>query len=229
MKVIRLEDIYKTYKMGKQHQTVLHGVSLEVAQGEMVALMGASGSGKSTIMNIIGLLDRPSKGNYFLNEKDVSTLSDNEMAVIRNQTIGFVFQQFLLLSKLTAEANVAMPLQYRGESKKIIKEKVMAMLEKVGMADRAHHKPTELSGGQQQRVAIARALIGDPSIVLADEPTGALDSKTTDDVMNLFTELNQQEGRTIFIITHNPEIGADCQRQINIRDGVIINETSQCS
>ncbi len=222
MSIIRLEDIYKTYKMGKQSQTVLHGVSLTIEDGEMVALMGASGSGKSTIMNIVGLLDKPSLGKYFLNDKDVSTLSDNEMAFIRNQTIGFVFQQFFLLSKLSAHDNVAMPLQYRGESKKIIKERVMAILERVGMSDRAHHKPSELSGGQQQRVALARALVGDPSIILADEPTGALDSQTTDEVMSLFQELNQKEGRTILIITHDREIGASCKRQINIKDGLII-------
>lgn len=228
MSVIRLEDIYKSYKMGKQQQTVLHGLSLTINQGEMVALMGASGSGKSTIMNIVGLLDKASQGKYFLNDQDVSTLTENQMAVIRNQMIGFVFQHFFLLPKLTAEANVALPLQYRGVEPKEIKQRVGHMLERVSMADRAHHRPSELSGGQQQRVALARALVGEPSIILADEPTGALDSKTSDEVMALFTELNQKEGRCLFIITHDPDIAKACQRQIDIRDGRIIKDTA-CS
>ncbi len=226
MTVIRLDNIYKTYQMGQQSQTVLHGISMSIKAGEMVALMGASGSGKSTIMNIVGLLDKPTQGEYWLNEKSVASLDDNEMATIRNQTIGFVFQQFFLLPKLTAIENVAMPLQYRGESNSVTHDKVMTMLERVGMADRAHHRPTELSGGQQQRVALARALIGEPSIILADEPTGALDSKTTTEVMSLLTELNQQEGRTLLVITHDPDIGKACQRQIDLYDGRVVGDTS---
>ena len=228
MSVIHLEDVFKTYQMGKQSQTVLHGISMTIEQGEMVALMGASGSGKSTIMNLIGLLDKPTKGQYFLNDNDVSKLSDDQMATIRNETIGFVFQQFFLLPKLSAEANVSMPLQYRGVSKKEIKERVFEILEKVGMADRSHHKPSELSGGQQQRVALARALVGEPSVILADEPTGALDTKTSDEVLELFTDLNNKEGRTLFIITHDPDVGLACKRQIDIKDGVIIGDNVRC-
>lgn len=222
MSVIKLDNIYKSYQMGKQQQTVLHGVNLTIDNGEMVALMGASGSGKSTIMNIVGLLDKQTKGKYYLHEQDVAQLSDNEMAVIRNQTIGFVFQQFFLLPKLSAAENVAMPLQYRGTPTKMIQSKVMAMLDRVGMADKAKHKPSELSGGQQQRVALARALVGEPSIILADEPTGALDSKTGDEVMALFKQLHQESKRTLLIITHDQQIGQQCQRQIDIKDGRIV-------
>lgn len=229
MSLICLKDIYKTYQMGQQFHTVLHGISLVIESGEMVALMGASGSGKSTIMNMIGLLDRPSQGTYYLNKQDVSKLSDNQMATIRNQTIGFVFQQFFLLSKLTAFDNAAMPLQYRGVSKKEIKDKVMHILERVGMADYAHHRPNEMSGGQQQRVAIARALVGEPSIILADEPTGALDSSTTEEVMALFQELNEKEKRTLLIVTHDLNIGASCQRQIKIDDGLIVGDSTACN
>lgn len=229
MSLIFLDDIYKTYQMGDQIQTVLHGITLRIEEGDMVALMGASGSGKSTIMNSIGLLDKPSKGNYYLNDKDVSTLSDNQMAEIRNATIGFVFQQFFLLPKLTAYQNVAIPLQYRGVNNIIIENKVMNILEQVGMADRAHHRPSELSGGQQQRVALARALVGEPEIVLADEPTGALDSTTSDEVMSIFRELNEKDGRTLLIVTHNEEIGASCKRQINIKDGLIIGDETRCN
>ncbi len=229
MSLIFLDNIYKTYQMGKQVQTVLHGITLRIEQGEMVALMGASGSGKSTIMNTIGLLDRPSQGKYFLNDADVSTLSDDKMADIRNLTIGFVFQQFFLLSKLSAFDNVAMPLQYRGTLNAEIKEKVMGILERVGMADRAHHRPSELSGGQQQRVALARALVGEPDILLADEPTGALDSNTSDEVMAIFKELNERDKRTLLIVTHDKDIGAGCKRQVNIKDGVIIGDNRRCN
>lgn len=228
MSLIFLDNIVKTYQMGLQTQTVLHGVTIRIEKGEMVALMGASGSGKSTIMNAIGLLDRPTKGKYYLNDKDVSTLTDNEMAEIRNSTIGFVFQQFFLLPKLTAYHNVAMPLQYRGISGATINEKVLAMLERVGMADRAHHRPSELSGGQQQRVALARALVGEPDIILADEPTGALDSNTSDEVMDIFKEMNQKDKRTLLIVTHDKHIGAGCRRQITIKDGLIVGDEKQC-
>lgn len=229
MSLIFLDNIYKTYQMGQQSQTVLHGITLKIEQGEMVALMGASGSGKSTIMNIIGLLDKPSNGKYYLDKQDVSTLKDNQMAEIRNATIGFVFQQFFLLPKLTAFHNVAMPLQYRGENASMIKQKVMHILERVGMTDRAHHKPNELSGGQQQRIAIARALVGEPEIVLADEPTGALDSHTSDEVMGIFQELNQADKRTLLIVTHDNHVGSACKRKIYIKDGVIVRDESPCN
>lgn len=229
MSLIALNDIYKTYQTGTQSHTVLQGITLSIAQGEMVALMGASGSGKSTIMNMIGLLDRPSRGTYFLNDSNVSHLSDNEMATIRNQTIGFVFQQFFLLPKLTAFDNVAMPLGYRGMQYKDIAPKVMSILERVGMAEYAKRRPNELSGGQQQRVAIARALVGDPSIILADEPTGALDSNTSAEVMNLLHELHEKEKRTLLIVTHDLNIGSACKRQINLRDGLIIEDKVSCN
>ncbi len=228
MSVIRLEEITKSYKMGDTVQQVLHGVSLEVEQGELLSIMGSSGSGKSTIMNIVGLLDKANTGKYYLNDRDVSTLTDNEMATIRNQTIGFVFQQFYLLPKLTAEQNVAMPLTYRQTPKAEIKERVHTMLGKVGMAERSHHKPSELSGGQQQRVALARALVGNPSVILADEPTGALDSQTSKDVMTLFKELNEEEGVTLIIITHDPKVGNACQRRIFVKDGLIVKEEHGC-
>lgn len=214
--------------MGQQSQTILHGITMRIEKGEMVALMGASGSGKSTIMNTVGLLDRPSQGKYYLDNQDVSTLKDNQMAEIRNSTIGFVFQQFFLLPKLTAFHNVALPLQYRGESGSSLKQKVMNILERVSMADRAHHKPNELSGGQQQRVAIARALVGEPEIVLADEPTGALDSHTSDEVMDIFQELNQTDKRTLLIVTHDKHVGSACKRRIYIKDGVIVGDESPC-
>jgi len=222
MIMIKLKQVYKTNQLGKQNHTVLHDINLDIKQGEMVALMGASGSGKSTIMNIVGLLDKPSQGKYLLHGMDTSSLSENEMADIRNQTIGFVFQQFFLLPKLSAADNIALPLQYRGHSKKEVEALVLSMLERVGMQDKANHKPSELSGGQQQRVALARALIGEPNIILADEPTGALDSTTSQEVMALFQALHHQEGRTLFIITHDREVADQCQRQIEIKDGRII-------
>ncbi len=200
---------------------MLRGVSINIEKGELVAIMGSSGSGKSTIMNIIGCLDRPTKGNYYLDGKEVSTLSDDELAEIRNRKLAFVFQQFYLLPRLTAEQNVALPLKYRDTNEKEIKQRVMAMLTKVGMAERAHHRPNELSGGQQQRVAIARALVGDAEVILADEPTGALDSVTTNEVMQLFLELNEKDGKTIIIVTHDPKIGGQCKRIIRVSDGHI--------
>lgn len=220
--VIKLENIVKTYKMGDMEQVVLRGVSIEIEKGELVAIMGSSGSGKSTIMNIIGCLDRPSKGNYYLDGKEVSTLSDDELATTRNRKLAFVFQQFYLLPRLTAEQNVALPLKYRDTDEKEIKQRVTVMLAKVGMAERAHHRPSELSGGQQQRVAIARALVSEPEVILADEPTGALDSVTTTEVMQLFLELNEKDGKTIVIVTHDPKIGEQCKRIIRVSDGRIV-------
>jgi len=211
--------------MGDTAQTVLHGIDLDINEGDMVAIMGASGSGKSTMMNIIGLLDRPSQGDYYIHGKDAINLKDDQRATLRNKTIGFVFQQFFLLAKLNAERNVALPLVYRGERPQVAKERALAMLDRVGMSDRSHHRPNELSGGQQQRVAIARALVGEPDIVLADEPTGALDSSTGKDVMDLFAELHRKEKKTIIVITHDPNIGEQCERIIHLKDGYIVKET----
>lgn len=225
MTLIRLHDVTKTYQMGNQSQTVLHDVNLSISSGEFIGIMGESGSGKSTMMNIIGLLDTPSSGRYELEGKDVATLTDNQLALLRNKTIGFVFQQFFLLPKLTALENVALPLRYLGESPKLIHRQALSMLEKVGMADRAHHRPSELSGGQQQRVAIARALVCSPSLILADEPTGALDSNTSDEVMSLLRHLHEVEKRTVVIITHNPSIGEACHRCLLIKDGHLERES----
>lgn len=221
MSLIRLEKICKTYYMKELAQPVLHEVSLCIESGEMVALMGESGSGKSTMMNIIGMLDKPTSGQYFLNEQDVSTLKEDVMATIRNKTIGFVFQQFFLLPKLTAWQNVELPLLYRGDAKGVRREKVDKILEKVGMSERAHHRPSELSGGQQQRVAIARSLVGEPKLILADEPTGALDTKTAEEVMSLFKSLHKERDCTLLIVTHSPSVGAQCERQIRMSDGRI--------
>lgn len=224
MSLIKLNDIQKQYVMGESIQKVLHGISIEIKKGEMVALMGASGSGKSTLMNIIGLLDGANSGQYLLNDKDVSHLTDDQMAAIRNEMIGFVFQQFYLLSKLTALQNVALPLSYRNTPAHEANRRALEMLDKVGMKSRSHHRPSELSGGQQQRVALARALVGNPSVILADEPTGALDSKTGREVMDLFLELHREEGSTLIIVTHDPDVGAECERIIMIHDGLVVEE-----
>jgi putative ABC transport system ATP-binding protein len=207
--------------MSENSLTVLKGVSLTIEQGELVAIIGASGSGKSSLLNILGLLDRPSTGTYHLQDKEVSSLPDKELARLRNQMIGFVFQSFFLLPRLTAVQNVGLPLLYRGTPSAEAKQRCLAMLERVGMTNWAQHKPSQLSGGQQQRVAIARALVGTPSVILADEPTGALDSKTSQDVIDLFTTLNKQDRVTIIIVTHDPKIAAQCQRVIRIQDGLI--------
>lgn len=208
--------------MGTTSQQVLTGISCQVNTGEMLAIMGASGSGKSTVMNIIGLLDRPSSGSCAINGKVINQLDDDELAKLRNQYIGFVFQQFYLLSKLDAKHNVMLPLLYRGITESMAAAQAEKYLTKVGMQDRMHHKPNELSGGQQQRVAIARALVGEPAIILADEPTGALDSNTGKDVMNILQDLHQQEQRTIILVTHDKYIGRQCQRIIKLQDGKII-------
>ena len=219
--VIEMRDIKKDYYLGHNVINVLKGVNLTVYEGELLSLMGASGAGKSTLMNIIGLLDHPTSGTYNLDDRDVSTLSDEERSRIRNLKIGFVFQSFFLLPRLNALQNVEMPLVYRGVKPDVRRELALERLEKVGMKDLYDHKPNQLSGGQMQRVAIARALVGKPSVILADEPTGALDSKTTHDVMQLLKHLNKDEGATIIIITHDSNIAQQCQHTVRVVDGLI--------
>src|SRR6195952_2713113 len=209
--IIHLEGIEKSYYMGKQPLPVLKGVSLDIMKNEYVALMGPSGSGKSTLMNILGCLDTPTAGRYVLNGQDVSTMADDDLAEVRNKDIGFVFQQFNLLPRLTAVENVALPLVYAGLPKKERIERAMEVLAKVGLADRSHHKPNEMSGGQIQRVAIARALINNPAIILADEPTGNLDSKTSIEVMDIFSKI-QAGGNTVILVTHEEDIAAYAKR-----------------
>jgi putative ABC transport system ATP-binding protein len=218
--IIQLDNIKKSYYLGKQELKVLKGISLEVFKNEYVALMGPSGSGKSTLMNILGCLDSPSSGKYILNGEDVSKMQDDDLADVRNKEIGFVFQQFNLLPRLTAAENVALPLIYNGTSKKIRTAQALEMLDRVGLADRSHHKPNELSGGQNQRVAIARALVNNPSIILADEPTGNLDSKTSVEIMHIFDKI-QSEGNTVILVTHEEDIAAYAHRIIRLKDGVI--------
>lgn len=218
--VIHLDKIMKSYFMGKNELPVLKGISLDILKNEYVALMGPSGSGKSTLMNIIGCLDSPSSGTYMLNGKDVSKMEDNDLAEVRNKEIGFVFQQFNLLPRLTAAENVALPLVYNGTSKKQRREQALEMLDRVGLADRSHHKPNELSGGQAQRVAIARALVNSPSIILADEPTGNLDSKTSIEIMGIFEKI-QNEGNTVILITHEEGIAKYAHRVVRLIDGII--------
>ena len=212
--------------MGDNSLTVLKSISLDIMQNEYVALMGPSGSGKSTLMNILGCLDTPTTGEYFLNRQDVSKMSDDDLADVRNLEIGFVFQQFNLLPRLTAAENVALPLIYAGISKKERTERAMEALKKVGLSDRSHHKPNEMSGGQIQRVAIARALINNPSILLADEPTGNLDSKTGDEVMEIFGKI-QSSGNTVILVTHEEEIATFAKRIVRLRDGVIESDTTK--
>ncbi|MEO8819802.1 MAG: ABC transporter ATP-binding protein [Ginsengibacter sp.] len=218
--IIELENIQKSYYLGKQELKVLKGISLEIFKNEYVALMGPSGSGKSTLMNILGCLDSPTAGRYTLNGADVSKMQDDDLADVRNKEIGFVFQQFNLLPRLTAAENVALPLIYNGTPKKIRTELSLAMLERVGLADRSHHKPNELSGGQNQRVAIARALVNNPSIILADEPTGNLDSKTSVEIMHIFDKI-QLEGNTVILVTHEEDIAEFAHRIIRLKDGVV--------
>lgn len=218
--IIQLENIRKSYWLGKNELQVLKGISMDIIKNEYVALMGPSGSGKSTLMNILGCLDSPTAGKYILNSKDVSRMPDNDLAEVRNKEIGFVFQQFNLLARLTAAENVALPLVYSGVAKKERMERAMEVLIKVKLDDRSHHKPNELSGGQCQRVAIARALINKPSIILADEPTGNLDSKTSYEIMNILGKIHI-DGNTVILVTHEEDISKFAHRIIRLRDGLI--------
>lgn len=218
--IIETSEISKIYQMGTQTVNALQSISIHINKGEYVAFMGPSGSGKSTLMNIVGCLDTPTAGTYILNDKNVSHMTENELADVRNKEIGFVFQTFNLLPRATAMENVALPLIYAGFGKSDRQEKAMATLESVGLADRANHRPNELSGGQRQRVAIARALVNDPSIILADEPTGNLDSKTSYDIMELFHDLHAS-GNTIIMVTHEDDIAHYAHRIIRLRDGLI--------
>ena len=219
--LIRFENIYKIYQMGDNEVRAVDGVSFSVEEGEFLAIIGQSGSGKSTCMNIIGCLDVPTSGSYFLNGRDVSNLDDDELAGIRNEMLGFIFQQYNLLPKLNVIENVKLPLMYSGMKESEQNKRAMEALERVGLADKYHHRPSQLSGGQQQRVSIARALAGHPSVILADEPTGALDSRTSAEVMEFLTELNES-GNTIVLITHDNSIAAIAKRVIRLQDGKII-------
>jgi putative ABC transport system ATP-binding protein len=220
MALIETRDLWKTYVMGDEEIHALRGVSIAIERGEYVAIMGPSGSGKSTLMNLIGCLDTPTKGSYLLNEKEVESMNDDELARIRNEEIGFVFQTFNLLPRATALHNVELPLVYAGVSSKVRQERARQALEKVELTTRASHRPNELSGGQRQRVAIARALVNNPSILLADEPTGNLDSKTGTEIMGVFARLHEG-GNTIILVTHEPDIAAYAHRVISIRDGQV--------
>ncbi|MCX7703120.1 MAG: ABC transporter ATP-binding protein [Planctomycetota bacterium] len=220
--MIKAEALVKTYKMGRSIVRALDGVSLEVRDGEMLAIMGPSGSGKSTLMHILGCLDRPDSGTYFLAGRDVSRLPSNQLAEMRNRHIGFVFQTFNLIPRLSALENVELPLLYGGARR--AKEKAKAALASVGLSDRIHHEPNQLSGGERQRVAIARAIVTEPAVILADEPTGNLDSKAGEEIIKIFTELNAQ-GRTIIIVTHEPDIASCCKRQILLKDGRKVKES----
>ncbi|MFC2011499.1 ABC transporter ATP-binding protein [Chloroflexota bacterium] len=219
--MIRLQDITKVYPMGKRELTVLKGITLDIEQGELVAIMGPSGSGKSTMLNLIGCLDAPTSGSYYLENREVSRLSNNELAGIRGQKIGFVFQTFNLLPRLSALANVELGLRYAGGSDQT---RAAEALERVGLSDRASHKPTELSGGEMQRVAIARALVKNPPLLLADEPTGNLDSKSGEEIISILTSLHAEQGITLVVITHDTNIAHHCQRIIHLKDGQVVTE-----
>ena len=220
---IRLRDIKKIYKMGGQELAALNGINLDIKRGEFAALMGPSGSGKSTLMNILGCLDRPTVGSYELEGKEVANLSDDELAMMRNKHIGFVFQNFNLLSRISSLENVALPLVYAGVGVSERRKRAQQVLEAVGLGDRAEHLPNELSGGQRQRVAIARALVNNPEIIMADEPTGNLDTKSTKEIMEIFEEMHGR-GKTIILVTHEPEIAVCANRQLLVRDGVITRD-----
>ena len=223
--LIHTRDLVKVYAMGETTVRALAGVSASIAQGEFIAVMGPSGSGKSTFMNVLGCLDRPSGGQYVLNGKNVSELGGDELATVRNRNIGFVFQQFNLLPRTPAIENVELPLVYAGVEKKLRLEKSRAMLERVGLGERAHHHPAQLSGGQQQRVAIARALVTEPLLILADEPTGALDSRTSLEIMALLQELNRQ-GMTVVLVTHEPDVARYARRILGFLDGRVVQDDS---
>ncbi len=221
--VVDAREVVKTYVMGNVQVHALRGLSLTIAPGEVVAIMGPSGSGKSTLMNILGCLDRPTAGEYYLDGESVAELSDDQLADIRNRKVGFVFQSFNLLPRATALANVELPLRYARDGRNR-RQRALAALEAVGLADRVHHRPNELSGGQQQRVAIARAIVNNPSIVMADEPTGNLDTASGEAIMELLLDLNKERGTTLIIVTHDPEIAALTERVIRIRDGKVVEE-----
>ena len=221
--VIEVKDAHKTYKMGENIVNALDGVDFTVKQGEFIAIMGPSGSGKSTLMNLLGCLDRPTSGSYTLEGENIAASTDQELALIRNKQIGFVFQNFNLLPRLSALDNVALPLVYSRINRTERRNKALEALQAVGLADRGHHRPNELSGGQRQRVAIARALVNNPAIIMADEPTGNLDSKSGDEIISMFKDLNSK-GRTIILVTHEPEIAAHANRTILIRDGKIVSD-----
>jgi len=221
--LLRTSQLVKLYTMGDSEVHALDGVSVDIAEGEFVAVMGPSGSGKSTFMNVLGCLDRPTRGDYFIKDERVSELSGDRLAAVRNRQIGFVFQHFNLLARTPAVENVELPLVYAGTEKKERKDRAMEMLGKVGLADRAHHHPSQLSGGQQQRVAIARALVTRPLLILADEPTGALDSHTSLEIMALFQELNRQ-GMTVVVVTHEPDVACFARRILRFRDGKLVSD-----
>ena len=220
--MIRLRGISKVYKLGSQSVHALRGVDLEIRDGEFIAIIGPSGSGKSTLMNIVGCLDRPTDGTYELDGVNISKLNDSQLATVRNRRLGFVFQSFNLLPRLNAVDQVAMPLSYRGVTNR--KQVARVALKLVGLESRMHHRPTQLSGGQQQRVAIARALVGNPAVILADEPTGALDTKTSHDVMEIFRKLNEERGVTIAFVTHEHDVAAYTRRIVSLRDGEIVSD-----
>lgn len=224
MALVELRDIRKSFMLGEEEVEILHGIDLTVERGDFLAMMGPSGSGKSTTMNILGCLDKPTSGRYLLDGQDVSRLGDDDLAVIRNQKIGFVFQGFNLLQKTSALENVELPLLYAGMPHRERIEKAEKALNDMGLSDRLHHEPTQLSGGQQQRVAIARGIVNKAPILMADEPTGNLDSKTSDEIMNLFCKLNEEEGITIILVTHEADVAAYAKRVVHFKDGLILKD-----
>ena len=224
MALVELKDIRKSFSMGKEEVEILHGISLSLERGEFVAMMGPSGSGKSTTMNILGCLDKPTSGTYILNGQNINELEGDDLAVIRNRTIGFVFQGFNLLQKTSAIENVELPLLYAGMPKKERRDRAREALIQMGLEDRLYHEPTQLSGGQQQRVAIARGIVNRAPILMADEPTGNLDSKTSDEIMKLFKKINEEDGITILLVTHEPDVAAYAKRIVHFRDGMITSD-----